>query len=171
MVKVYLARAMSHRIKEEVVAESKADKEFLEKAGFEVLCPVSKENVPATKQILLSSRKSMENYWPEDKRMIRESHVIFDMSPNFNSEGVKHEIGYARYCLWKPVIRIFTSGQLPLSSSVARFEDDFICDSLIEAVEYTLRVHGSLSKRFNWRMKMLLRCLPKWIWYQLGEFK
>ncbi len=170
-MKVYLARAMSHRIKEEVVLEAKNDRDLLQKAGFTVLCPVEKENVPATKQILMSSKKSMMEYWPEDKRMIREANIIFDMSPNLNSEGVKHEIGYARYCLWKPVVRVFPTGQLPLPSSVSRFEDDVIVDSLIEAIEYSLRVHGTILKRIKWRLKMLNKSLLKWIWFQIGEFK
>lgn len=171
MVKIYAARAMSHRVKEDVVNEAKVDKYFLENAGLIVLCPVSKENVQPTKQVLLSSRKSMLEYWPEDKRMIREAHVVFDMSPTYNSEGVKHELGYARYNLWKPIIRIFPTGELPLNSSVARFEDDYICDSLIEAVEYVYRVHGTFFKRLKWRLSMLNRCLLKWMWYQFREIK
>ena len=162
---------MTGRVKEEVVAEATADKEMLEKAGFTVLCPVIAECVPSTKQILMSSKKAMDEYWPRDKEMIREANLVFDMSPGMNSEGVKHEIGYARYCLWKPVVRVFPSGKLPTKSSVAYFEDDIVCDSLIEAIEYSLRVHGTFWKRATWRLNMLNRSLLKWIWYQIGEFK
>lgn len=169
MIKVYTCRSMTGRIKEDVVKEATADREFLQKAGFEVLCPVEKENVPATKQVLMASKKALDKYWPQDKSMIRDAHVVFDMSPTFNSEGVKHEIGYSRYCLWKPVIRVFPVGQLPPASSVSRFEDDAICDSLVEAVEYTLRVHGTYFKRLMWRLRMLNRSLPKWIKYQILE--
>src|SRR5690349_2826533 len=112
-IRLYLARAMSLRVKEDVVKEANSDKEFFEKAGFEVNCPVEKEKIPATKQVLLASKKALQTYWPQDKRLIRESHVFVDMSPTFNSEGVKHELAYARFCLWKPVIRIFPTGQLP----------------------------------------------------------
>lgn len=171
MIKIYAARSMTGRVKEHVVAEAKQDKEFLERAGFQVLCPVSAEGVQPTKQVLLSSKKAMDSFWPRDKQMIRESHVVFDMTPSFNSEGVKHELGYARYALWKPVVRIFPIGKLPPRSSVAFYEDDCLCDSLLEAVEYVYRVHGTKLKRFNWRIKMLNRCLLKWLWYQIGEFK
>lgn len=171
MIKVYACRAMTGRIKEDVVNEARVDREFLSKAGFTVLCPVEKEQVASTKQILLASKKALEKYWPEDKRMIREANVVFDLTPHFNSEGSKHEIGYARYALWKPIIRIFPEGKLPPPSSVARFEDDFICDSLIEAVEYTLRTHGTLWKRFKWRAQMLNRSLLRWVIYQIGEWK
>lgn len=171
MISVYVARAMTNRIKEDVVKEAEEDKKFLERAGFNVLCPVSKEKVPPTKQLLLSSRKAMEQYWPEDKRMIREAHVVFDMSPLAPSEGVKHELGYARYNLWKPIVRIFPMDELPVASSAAYFEDDYICDSLLEAIEYVYRVHGSLWKRILWRLQMLNRSLPKWVWYQIRSFK
>ena len=171
MIKVYLARSMTGRVKEDVVKEAKLDKEFLEKAGFEVLCPVEKEGVEATKQVLRSSKKAMDEYWPKDKQMIREAHLVFDMSPTMNSEGVKHELGYARYFLYRPIVRVFPSGKLPINSSVAYFEDDFICDSLLEAVEYTLRVHGSKLKRFKWRLSLYNRCILKMIVYWFQSWK
>jgi len=168
MIKVYLARAMSNRVKEDVVKEARADKAFLEKAGFTVLCPVEKEEVPATKQVLISSRKAMESYWPQDKKMIEESDILFDMSPSMKSEGVAHELGYARYFLYRPVVRIYKTGQLPLPSSVGWFEDDRIVDSMEEAIEYALRVHGTRWKRLKWRFNLYNRCLPKMIrtWFR-----
>ena len=170
MLIVYLCRAMSHRVKEDVVFEADKDRKFFADAGLKVNCPVEKENIPATKQTLLASKKALKFYWPEDKRMVTEAHVILDMSPQFNSEGVKHELGYSRYCLWKPIVRVFPKGELPIGSSVAYLEDDYICDSNEEALEYILRVHGTRIKRLKWRFKMLNRCLPKWIGYQLLEF-
>lgn len=171
MVTVYTARGMTGRVKEEVVEEAKRDAEFLRKAGFKVLCPVEKEGVKKTKEVLLSSKKAMDSYWPADKKMIREANVLFDMTPHLNSEGCKHELAYARYTLWKPVVRVFPSGKLPVKSSVAWYEDDCVCDSLEEAIEYTLRVHGTFAKRILWRIKMLNRCLPKWLWFQLRSLK
>jgi len=162
---------MTGRIKEEVVLEAIQDKEFFEKVGFKVLCPVIAENVQPTKQVLCSSKKAMDKFWPRDKEMIREVHVVVDMTPGLKSEGVAHELGYARYNLWKPVVRIYPENKLPFPSSVAWFEDDYICDSKIEAVEYILRVHGTLFHRLIWRLKMLNRSLIKWLIYQLGEFK
>ncbi len=168
---IYAARSMTGRIKEEVVLEATQDKTLLEKAGFVVLCPVIAEGVPATKQIILASKQAMDKFWSRDKEMIREAHLVFDMSPTMNSEGVKHELGYARYCLWKPVVRVFPSGKLPVKSSVSYFEDDVVVDSLLEAIEYSLRVHGTFWKRTKWRLKMLNKSLLKWIVFQIGEFK
>jgi hypothetical protein len=152
MIKVYVARSMTGRVKEEVVNEAKTDKTVMESAGFTVLCPVISEEVRPTKEVLLSSRKAMDQYWPRDKQMIREANILFDMTPERKSEGVAHEIGYARYHLWKPVFRVYRDGKLPVASSVAYYEDDFICSSLDEAIAEAIRVHGTKWKRFKWRI-------------------
>lgn len=171
MVTVYNARSMTGRVKEEIVAEAKADKEAMEKAGITVLCPVAKESVPSTKQILISSKKSMLSYWPQDKRMIETAHVLFDMTPERKSEGVAHEIGYARYFLYRPVVRVFREGKLPVPSSVAYFEDDYVTDSLEAAIAYTIAEHGTFYKRVKWRLKLYARCLPKMIRVWITSWK
>ncbi len=171
MIKIYPCRSMTGRVKEEVVQEAIADKEWFEKAGLTVLCPVIAENVQPTKQVLCSSKKAMDKFWPRDKEMIREAHVVVDMTPGLKSEGVAHELGYSRYALWKPVVRVYPEKKLPIPSSVAWYEDDYICDSKEEALEYILRVHGTLFKRLNWRLRLLNRCLLKWLFYQVCEFK
>jgi len=169
-IKLYLCRSMTGRIKKEIVEEATKDKTFFEKAGFTVLCPVSQENVKPTNQVLVSSRKAMDTYWFRDKQMIREANIILDMSPDKKSEGVAHEIGYARYHLWKPVVRVYPFQSLPVKSSVAYFEDDYICDSKEEALEYILRVHGTWFKRLKWRLDVYDRCLLKSLWYKLQEW-
>jgi hypothetical protein len=169
-IKIYPARAMTNRIKEDVVKDARRDKEFLEKAGIEVLCPVLKEKVAATKTILSSDVKHMQVYWPQDKKMIREAHIIFDMTPQLNSEGVKHEIGYARYHLWKKVIRIYPLGQIPPASSIAAMEDDYLTDNLIDAVGEAYRTHGSYLKRLIWRLGIYKRSWLKAKWYRFLEF-
>lgn len=171
MVKIYLARSMSGRIKEEVVEDAIVDRVFLESAGFIVLCPVMVEGVKATKDTLQASKEEMDSFWFRDKEMIREANVVFDMSPDRKSEGVAHELGYARYSLWKPVVRVYPPGKLPPRASVAYFEDDYVCDSLIEAIEYVLRVHGTFYKRLMWRLDLLNRCILKWILFQIKEIK
>ncbi len=171
MITCYVARAMSGKIKEDVVREAKADKEFLEKAGFKVLCPVFEEGVEPTKQILRSSKQAMDRYWSRDKQMIREAHVIFNMSPDQPSLGVIREYGYARYCLWKKVISVFPPDKIPAKAAICHYEDDYVTDSLLDAIGEAYRTHGTWLKRFNWRISMLNRCLVKWFWYQLNEFK
>jgi len=171
MLKIYCARSMTGRIKEDVVKEATSDKFYFEQWDFTILCPVISEKVESTKQTLVSSRKAMEEYWPRDKSMIREANVVFDLTPELKSEGVAHEIGYARYALWKPVIRIYRNGKLPLKSSVAHFEDDYLASSLEDAAGYVDSHYGTFWKRLKWRLSLLNRCLLKWMWYQLKEFK
>lgn len=171
MLKVYAARGMSHRVKEEVVNEAAADRAIMSGYGVLVLDPVAAEGVESTKEVLRSSKKAMDTYWSRDKEMIREANVVFDLTPHLNSEGVKHEIGYARYALWKPVIRVFPKGQLPFQSSVSRYEDDAIFEDLHEAVKYALETFGTWQKRFKWRFNLLVRCLPRWVMFQVQEWK
>lgn len=169
-IKIYLARGMSGRSKAEVVKEAKRDKEFLEKAGFKVLCPVLEEGIKAESGEILASIEEMNEHWRRDKAMIREAHVVWDMTPHLKSEGVLHEIGYARYHLWKKVFRIFPAGQLPPPSSIAFYEDDYVTDDLMDAVGELLRAHGTLLKRLNWRLSLYNRCFLKAVWYRLQEW-
>ncbi len=168
--KCYVARAMSGRIKEEVVADARRDKELLEKAGFEVLCPVTAENVAPTKEILRSSKKAMDIYWARDKEMIREAHVVFNMSPNSPSLGVIREHGYARYHLWKKVISVFPEGKLPIKAAVCNYEDDFVTDSLIIGIGDALRTHGTYWNRVKWRFGIYKRSWLKAKFYRFLEW-
>lgn len=170
-IKIYVARAMTGRIKEDVVREALADKDFLERAGFEVLCPVSKEEVKATKEILQSSKEAMDHYWKTDKQMIRDAHILFNMSPDQPSLGVIREYGYARYALWKKVISVFPEGKLPQRAAICHYEDDYVTDDLMDAVGEAYRTHGTLWKRVQWRIKMLNKSLLKWLWFQILEWK
>lgn len=170
MISIYLARSMSGRIKADVVNEAKKDRTFLKKAGFFVYCPVSSEGVKATKDLLQSSKAEMDKYWKRDKEMIRESTILFHMSPHLNSAGAWQEVGYKRYHLQGPVVHIYPTGQLPPAGAIPRLENDYVCDSLIEAIEYTLRVHGTFWKRTKWRLSKLNRCFIKSFVYQLKEW-
>lgn len=170
MIKVYVARAMTGRVKEEVVREAQADKAFLEAAGFTVLDPVSEEGVTATKDKLQSPKYLMDAYWPRDKAMIREAHIVFNMSPHMPSLGVIREHGYARYHLWKKVISIFPLGKIPAQGAICHYEDDYVTDNLIDAVGEALRTHGTAWKRFKWRLEIYKRCYFKAVIYRLQEW-
>lgn len=169
-IKVYPARAMTGRVKEEVVAEAAQDKEKLEKAGFVVLCPVISENVPSTKQTIRSSKKAMDSYWPRDKEMIREAHVVFNMSPHVPSIGVIRESGYSRYFLWKKTISVFPKGKMPLKSAICYYEDDFVTDNLDDAIAEALRTHGTYWRRLKWRMSIYNQSLFRAIYYKFMEW-
>lgn len=170
MLKIYVARAMTGRIKADVVAEAKADKKFLEAAGFEVLDPVTSEGVEETKDALQSPKNLMDIYWPRDKQMIREAHAVFVMSPHVGSLGCIREYGYSRFFLWKKTTTIFPEGQLPKEGAVCYYEDDYVTDSLIDAVGDLLRTHDTYKKRLKWRFDVYNRSLFKAIKYQFLEW-
>lgn len=161
---------MTGRIKAEVVAEAKADKKFLEDAGFSVLDPVTSEGVEATKDTLQSPKNLMEVYWPRDKQMIREAHAVFIMSPNVGSLGCIREYGYSRYFLWKKTTTIFPEGSLPKEGAVCFYEDDYVTDSLIDAVGDLLKTHDTPWKRFKWRVGIYNKSIVKAVVYKLMEW-
>lgn len=169
-LKIYVARAMTGRIKSEVVAEAKADKKFLEDAGFEVLDPVTSEGVEETKDKLESPKNLMDVYWPRDKQMIREAHAVFVMSPNVGSLGCIREYGYSRYFLWKKTTTIFPEGALPKEGAVCYYEDDYVTDSLIDAVGDLLKSHDTVWKRFKWRVGIYNRSLGRALYYKFLEW-
>lgn len=171
MIKVYVARAMTGRIKEEVVKEAIADKQLLEAAGFEVLDPVTAEQVKPTHEKLKASKEMMDLFWPRDKQMIREANVVFIMSPNVASLGCIREYGYARYHLWKKVITVFPFNSLPTEGAVCYYEDDYVTDSIIDAIGEAYRTHGTLWKRLKWRFNLYRRCWLKAILNRLKEWK
>ncbi len=169
-IKIYVAQAMSGIPAKQVVENAGKIKNFLENAGFEVLCPVAKEELKPNNIPIQATREEITNYWKIDKSMIRDSHILFHMSPHLNSAGAWQEVGYQRYHLQGPVVHIYPLGKLPPSGAIPRLENDYVCDSLEEAIEYTLRVHGTFLKRTMWRIKKLNRCFLKSFWYQLNQW-
>ena len=170
MMKLYLARGMTGRPKSEVVKEAKQQASWLRQAGFDVLCPVEVEQIKDERGSILATYNEIKNFWRRDKQMIRDSHVVFHMTPHMRSDGAWHEIGYKRYHLQGPVVHIYPTGQLPPASAVSYLEDDYVCDSLEEAIEFVLRVHGTWFKRMKWRLQKMNKCLIKSAFYQLQEF-
>lgn len=169
-IKVYIAHAMTGRPGTEVVKESEEALKILGQFGITVLDPVTAEKVKPTKKEINTDYNTLDGYWRRDKEMIREAHVLIDITPERKSEGVAHEIGYARYHLWKPVIRVYQKGQVPSNLSVAYFEDDFIVDDLAVAGRYIERMYGNWFKRFMWRVQLYRRSWPKAFLHRLGEW-
>lgn len=171
MVKIYTAAKMTGRDQKEMVETAKKNKRIFEAAKITVLDPILEEHVKAEHHLLVDKPLDiLKGYWDRDKQMIRDSHVIVDTTPEAKSEGVAHEIGYARYSLWKPIVRMYAQGAKP-TSMIAVFEDDLIVHSPEEAAVQINKYWGSFAKRAMWRISMLNRCLLKWIWYQIGEWK
>ena len=155
----------------DVVREAHIDRSYLKSCGIIALDPVQEEGVKPKKKKLQASYEDMVKFWKRDKQLIREANVVFDMSPTFKSEGVAHELAYARYFLWKPVVRVYEGQPMPPKASVAFFEDDMLASSLLEACVESRNHWGTWIKRAKWRTKLLARCLWKFMLYQIQEWK
>lgn len=166
-VKVYLAHAMTGRTGNELLKESEEAALVAGVYDVQLLDPVVTENVSKSKKPLHNKQEALRDYWRRDKEMIRQAHVLLDYTGPAKSEGVAHEIGYARFALWKPVVRIWPN----LGPSVAWIEDDLIVSNPDDAFHLIDERWGTWQKRAKWRLKMLARSLPKWLIYQFQEWK
>ena len=173
---IYVCHAMTGRPWNEVKDQSRAVKVFLESRGFEVIDPIEIENDSVSENID-TDESSIPNRideggkkaWYGDKIAIRKAHVVLDITPELKSEGVLRELGYARFYLFKPIIRLYQLKSEP--HMVTIFEDDAVVRSLEEAADVIEDRWGTWPKRIMWRIKMLSRSLPKFIYRQFLEFK
>lgn len=169
-IKTYHAQKMTSRDQVEMVALAKKAKKIFEGAGITVFDPVLEEHIKATHEPLIDKPLNLlKDYWKRDKEMIRKADVLVDLTPELKSEGVAHEIGYARYFLYMPIVRVFLNGSTP-ASMIAIFEDDLIVHSLEEAAVQINKYFGSWSKRFLWRIGIMNKSYLKSVWYRLQKW-
>lgn len=158
-IKIYVAHAMTGKMQDELVKEAEYTTRMLENYGFEVLDPINAEGVKSIHEPLLQlSQEQLANYWKRDKEMIREADILLDYQSMNKSDGVGKELGYARFCLWKPVVRVFPK----MGINISRIEDDIIVDHLIDAVHLIHERFGSYDQLRVWREAMWNRCFNKW---------
>lgn len=166
----YVAHAITNRTGRDLNTESRITDEILKAYGIIGLDPVLLEHIPDTDEIV-PNRPDTDGLtiWQGDEKAIRDSHVLLDITPEMKSEGVLWEIGYARFFLWKPVIRVYKPGSSPHMAMV--FKGDAIVYSLEEAAQIIQERWGTVEKRREWRLEMLRKSLPKFVAYQISEFK
>lgn len=170
MVKIYTAAKMTGRDQKEMVETAKKNKKIFEAYGVIVLDPIIEEHVKAEKHLLVDKPLAiLKDYWNRDKQMIRDAHVVVDTTPEAKSEGVAHEIGYARYFLYMPIVRMYSPDAKP-SSMIAVFEDDLIVHSPEEAAVQIQKYWGTWTKRFFWRVSLYKRCFLKSLWYRFKKW-
>lgn len=169
-MRVYTAGAMTGLSGDELVERSLHVGQVLSYNKIEMLDPVNCEGVKATPNPVQASFQDLTVFWQRDKQLIRRAHVVFDITPEKKSEGVSHEIGYARYFLYKPIVRVYMNGGMPTGASVAFFEDDVLAGSLEEACAVALELWGTPWKRLKWKLQQLNRCLLRSIKYKTGEW-
>lgn len=167
--KAYVACRMTGRDKKEQVQRARYVCAILRQYNVEGISPVLFENVEETPGPLVNTDKErLRSFWSRDKQIIREeAHVVLVDGAHDKSFGVEREYMLNRGCLWKPTVLLCP----PMGLTVADFEDDKIVHDVHAAGAYIRDNWGTWEKRFVWRIKMLARTLPSWIWYQILAFR
>lgn len=163
--KVYIACKMTGRDKHEMVERAKYVCAVLRQYGITPISPVMEENVDDKPEILVNdNRERLHGYWKRDKWIIRRlAHVVLLDGADAKSFGMEREYALSRYCIWKPTVLLVPNVEL----SVATFEDDFIHRDVHSVGKFIRDTFGTRRKRWNWRIRMLLRSLPQWFWDQI----
>ena len=160
-VLVYLACRMSGRSKIAMVKEAKEAVAILSKYGIKCISPVLEEKVENTTGVLdVISEEELAREWKKDKEYVKQCHVVFDLSAAspIRSEGATTEYLYARFALFKPIIRLFPKG---LGPSITKFENAVIVQTLDEAAVEIVTRWGSRTQRIQWRIQE--RIFWKWL--------
>lgn len=158
---VYLACRMTGRSKAVMVKEAKEAVAILSKYGIKCISPVLEEQVDPAHEILENlTEEELAREWKKDKDFVKKCHVVLDLSAAspLRSEGATHEYLYARYALFKPVVRLFPKG---LGISIARLENGYIVQNLDEAGIAILTKWGTRLQRIQWRLQE--RIVWKWM--------
>jgi hypothetical protein len=157
-VSAYLCQPMTGLSRKEIFDRNERASKLFGSYGIKLNSPVSKENIIPSKKILKQiSDEALRYYWKEDKDLIRKSHILIDLAGWTESEGVKFEIGFARYALFLPIIRIHPT----LGISVGRIEVDDVYETEKEAAEAIIRKYGTRFRRICWRIEQGI--VLKWL--------
>lgn len=164
-IKAYTCQAMTGKFCDEMIVEARMLERMLTNYGIQILNPVLAEldHIPNEHVILPPVPPDvLEKFWYTDKEMIRNADVIIDYMTHNKSDGSNNEIGYNRWCLWKPTIRVWSGP----GALISRMEHEDIVPTLVEAVTVIHEKYGTYEKLGAWRKEMLERCFPKWKEYQ-----
>ncbi len=159
-IKIYAAVKMTGRYCDELVEESTRLKDALEYAGFTVLSPVIEEKVPNEHVVLMNQVDKLREYWKRDKEMLQEAHLMLDFNSQGTSDGVNVEMGYCRFFMFKPLIRVHPS----LGCVISKLEYDCVVKDLESAIIVMQEQWGTKHKLLVWRLNMLIRSIPKLLW-------
>jgi hypothetical protein len=162
-VSIYLAMRMTGMFCDDLLRIARNATIELEAAGFEVLSPVIEEGVPDKHVKLVNSLGRLKSYWKRDKEMLQQAHIMLDLGSEGKSDGVNVEMGYTRFSMWKPLVRIHPT----LSCVISHLEYDNVFASLEEAIPVMVRKWGTRHKLLFWRIRMLNRSLPKFLALQI----
>lgn len=167
-VRAYVACKMTGRNRREMIKRAKRMCSILRKAGVEPISPVIEERVQARPGKLKNpSKLRLFKKWTDDKHIITWlAHAVILDGAEQKSFGMEREYGLNRFWLWKPtLLRMPDQG-----ITVAVFEDDLISDDEEALAHYLVQKHGSLYRRWKWRLALFNRCLPKFLAAQLWQW-
>lgn len=154
-VRVYFGQEMTG-VKQSVIYQRNAYRtRVFTKYGITVLSPVTEEDVKSSKKKLNQpSQEQLNFYWKKDKWLIRNSHLLVDITGPSKSQGLLHEIGLSRYFYFKPIVRIMKLK----GPSVALEEDDLVMPTVEKAAKFIVQEFGTPWKRLKWKFKLFRRC-------------
>ena len=163
MISAYTSQRMTGRFCDEMLVEAQMLVRVLGNYGIKALNPVLEERVP-NEHILLPmvSDDVLNRYWHRDKEMIREADILIDYLTQNLSDGSNKEVGYSRWCLWKPTISVWNGR----GALISRIEDDIVVPTLTDAIEVINARWGTYEKLGQWRTEMLERSYPAWLAHQ-----
>lgn len=167
---VYQACKMTGRDKHEQVQRAQFVSEVGTKYGLKVISPVLEENIEDDPGKLVNhDKEKLYEFWRRDKAIIRyEAHVVLLDHAEMKSFGMEREYCLARGVLWKPVVLVLKEGT---ALSVSQFEDDAVFYSIHAAMAFINKMWGTRTKRIVWRINMLRRSFPRWIWDQMWQWR
>jgi len=160
MISAYTSQRMTGRYCDEMLVEALMLTRVLGNYGIKALNPVLEEKIP-NEHILLPNvpAETLERFWRRDKEMIRDSDILIDYLTQNMSDGSNNEVGYNRWCLWKPTIRVWNGK----GALISRIEDDIVVPTLIDAITLINEKWGTYEKLGQWRTEMLERSYPGWV--------
>jgi hypothetical protein len=161
---------MSGRDKAEMVHRAQFVVETLALFGIKGISPVLEEGVKAESTKLINyDKEQVRGFWARDKYIIRYiSHAVLFDHAEMTSFGMTREYSLNRGTLWKPTAVLIEKG---VPASVSIYEDDLQGYSVhTMAAEMSTR-WGSRWKRWAWRLTMINRSLPRWIYDQCWAWR
>lgn len=165
MTRVYVAHALTGRDADDVLRESMTAYWAMKSYGVTAIDPAVEEGVKPGQGTLQTPLETLRGYWKRDKALIRSCHVLLDLTGQLKSAGVEQEIGYMRFFLWRPVVRVWPGLS---DSSIARFEGDVVVGNIEAAAALIAANWGTPWKRLWWRMKMYFRSRLRALAYEAG---
>lgn len=166
---LYIACSMTGRDQLELIQEAKHITALFQNEGFAIFHPVLEEGLKRSHKPLTADALTLPPKWRLDKEAIRHSFCLVDASADMKSEGREHELGLMRYSYWRPVVRISPRHAAGFYS-IACLEDDLIVGTAEEAVRLIKEKFGTRRKRIMWRLRMLNRCLVRFVIEQIRGF-